>query len=609
MSKHSSRSNKSSQSSRDPLSGLLAQGLSAHQRGQLEEALRVYTRILGQNPNHPSALHYCGVIHLQKGNLKEGIELIRHAVHIHPDPTMRCNLANGMIRLHAYAEALEQLRQAAREDPGNAAIQTNLGIVLANLEQPGEAIEAHRHALKLQPNFPEALNNLGNAQRALKLFEEALSSYDQALALKPGYASALNNRGLALAALQRHDEAITSYDKALEARPAYPEALNNKGSALRARNDFRNAYACFAKALELRPGYAEAHYNRANALAAEDRAEEALSEYDEVLSMTPQNADAHWNKALIQLLLGQLHEGWASYPWRWQITHGEKRRYTDRPLWTGNICLKDQSILVWAEQGMGDTLQFSRHVIQLAEKGARVYFEVQPALVGLLTRNLGQTVQILSRGEACPATDFQCPLLDLPGALDITLETIPSSIPYLSADTARLAQWRKKLVPGKRNVGIVCAGNPRLANDRNRSIPLQDFGPLLTLPDVSFLLLHKECRPGDVQYLEQAPAIQDLREELQDFEDTAALISQLDLVISVDTAVAHLAGALGKAVWLLLPFVPDWRWMRTRTDSPWYPSVHLYRQKTSGDWKTVLEQVRADLSALRSSPSCGSHIQ
>jgi tetratricopeptide (TPR) repeat protein len=592
MPKHPSSGSKTRQ---DPMANYLAQGLAAHQRGQVEEAARLYAFILGKNPKHAGALHFSGVIKLQSGDVAAGIDLIGRAIRIQPDPTMRCNLANGLIKLRRYPEALEQLQLSVAQDPRNAATHTNLGLVLANLQRPAEAILAHKKALALQPDFPEALNNLGNAQRALRQYEEALVSYDRALRLNPRHIAALNNRGLALAALQRLDEAIASYDAALALRANYPEALNNKGTTLKEKNDFAAALACYDKALALRPDYIEALYNRANALGAANQQAEALQAYRSLLEQQLEHAEAHWNATLTELLLGHFAAGWAGYHWRWKMPLAEAPRHTDRPKWSGTETLQGRSILLWAEQGLGDTIQFCRLALLLAERGTQVWLEVQAPLVGLLQRGLGPQVKVFARGEAVPTTDFHCPLLDLPGALRIDLASIPAPKNYLHADAGLGADWRNRLGHAQRKIGIVCSGNPNLANDRRRSIPLQNFGALAT-DNTRLFLLQKECRPADSKWMTENSVIQNLGSQLRDFEDTAAIIEQLDLVISVDTSVAHLAGALGKPVWILLPYVPDWRWLCERSDSPWYPSARLFRQAMSGDWSEVFAQLQQALT-------------
>lgn len=594
MAKHPGPGHKTRQ---DPMANYLARGLAAHQRGQIDEAARIYAFILAKNPAHADALHFSGVIKLQSGNTEAGVELIRHAIRVQPNATMRCNLANGLIKLRRYPEALEQLQLSVTQDPRNAATQTNLGVVLANLQRPAEAITAHQKALALQPDFPEALNNLGNAQRALKQYEAALESYDRALRLNPQHTGALNNRGLALAARLRLDEAIASYDTALAIRANYPEALNNKGTALKEKNDFDAALRCYTQALALRPDYVEAMYNRANALGAAGRQAEALDSYGELLARHPDHADARWNATLTKLLMGNFTEGWAEYHWRWQMPLAEPPRYADRPAWSGNEDLRGRSILIWAEQGLGDTLQFSRLALLLAERGAQTWLEVQVPLAGLLQRSLAPQVRVFARGDTAPVTDFHCALLDLPGALGIDLGNIPGKVPYLQADSEICASWGSRFGQDDRHIGIVCSGNPNLANDRRRSIPLQMFAGLQAT-GTRLHLLQKECRPADDACLQSSPCMQDLRSELRDFEDTAAIIRQLDLVISVDTSVAHLAGALGKPVWILLPFAPDWRWLLERTDSPWYPGARLYRQTEPGNWQEVLARVKRDLAGL-----------
>ncbi|WP_018605787.1 tetratricopeptide repeat protein [Uliginosibacterium gangwonense] len=595
MAKHASRGN---QPRLDPLADSMSQALDAHQRGQLDKAERLYAYVLNKNFRHVEALHFSGVLCLQRGHTVKGVEAIQAAVAIEPTAAMRSNLANGLIRLGRYAEALVQLDLSIAGDGNNPAAHTNRGIALVGLNRHQEAMDAHRTALKLQANFVEALNNLGNSQRALGLHEDALSSYARALALQPGYAEALNNRGLALNALGRFDDAIASFDAALARRPKYHEAWNNKGNALRQKGDFVAAHACYDNALALSPNDVDTLYNKAHTYGAENCLDDALQTYQAVLVRASEHVDAHWNTTLIHLLKADFEKAWADYHWRWKTALAESLRHADKPAWTGDEDLQGRSILVWAEQGLGDTLQFCRHAIALHERGAQVWLEVQAPLVDLL-RSLSPHISVVARGEVVPVTDYQCSVMDLPGALGITAANIPATIPYLAADLTRKEYWAERLADVRPKIGLVCSGNPKLLNDHHRSIPLQMFAPLVQ--HAPCCLLQKECRQADVAWLAANPELLDLRVELRDFQDTAAIIASLELVISVDTSVAHLAGALGRPVWLLLPFAPDWRWQLVRDDSPWYPGMRLYRQPRHGDWGCVLQQVVSDLQALQGS--------
>ena len=578
----------------DPLAAYLSQALSAHQQGKLADADKLYSFILAKNPQHADALHYAGVVRLQSGQVEAGVSMMEAALRINPKSAdILSNLANGLITLKRHAEALVHLDQAIKLLPAKPEAHTNRGIALAALGRHAEALEAQKRAIALRPNFLEALNNLGNAQRALKQYDEAIASYDKALALRANYPEALNNKGLALNALRRYEEAITFFDKAIAARPHYAEAFSNKGNAFKELQRFDEAVSCYTLAVALKPDFAQAHYNRGNTLGAQNRYDDALAAYRDALALEPEHVDSHWNSCLAHLLQGKLEQGWTEYSWRWKLKDAEAPRAFDCAAWQGEP-LQGKQIILWAEQGLGDSIQFARYASLLSAQGARVVLEVQAPLESLLARIEGVS-SVVARGTAAPAADYHCSLLDLPLRLNTTLASVPARVPYLKPDAAREQAWAARLASARKpRIGLVCSGNPKLANDRNRSIPLAAFASLLN-DSASFYMLQKEYRADDLATLSATPQITDLSAELNDFEDTAAVIAQLDLVICVDTSVAHLAGALGKPVWILLPFAPDWRWLLDRTDSPWYPGARLYRQTRIGDWSSLIQRVAADL--------------
>ncbi|GAA5158730.1 tetratricopeptide repeat protein [Viridibacterium curvum] len=578
----------------DPLAPLLAQALGAHQQGQLAQAEQIYTHILQQQATHFDALHFCGVLHMQSNRAESGVALIERALQQRESADALTNLANGLLRLKRHADALQRLDRALALEPRQPAAHTNRGVALAALDRHEEAAAAYRKALQYQPVFPEALNNLGNALRALERYDEAIAALDQALQQRPGYAEALNNRGLALAARKDYSAALDSYAQALASRPRYAEALNNRGNVFKDLLRFDEAQQSYDAALAIDPNYAEARYNRGNNLGAQNRHIEALQDYALALQLQPAHADANWNTALSQLLLGDFTAGFQHYEWRWRLKHAEARRHFDCPEWTGKQALTDRHIIVWAEQGLGDTLQFCRLLQGLVERGARVTFEVQPALKRLLSR-LPQ-ITVFARGDTAPAADFHCPLLSLPARLALTPDALPFATRYLAATECERADWLPRLPAAPLRIGLCCSGNPRLANDHNRSVALARFGALAG-EGRQLILMQKDLRASDEAVLNDL-SILDLRKDLHDFCDTAAALSHCDLLISVDTSVAHLAGAIGIPTWILLPFAPDWRWQLQRNDSPWYPGARLFRQPAPGAWDAVFAQVSAALADL-----------
>ncbi len=435
--------------------------------------------------------------------------------------------------------------------------------------------------------------SLGNALLASGDAARAEASYAAALALEPRHAGALNNRGTALRSLGRAAEAAASYRAALALRPEFAGTHNNLGSALLALHQPAAALAALERALALQPDYAEACNNMGGALLALDRPAEAVAWFRRALALDPTQSQARFGEGLALLTLGEFGPGWAAYEARWldpQFRRDE--RAYDAPLWLGDPPVPDGGIVLHAEQGLGDAIQFARYAPLLRARGAHVTLEVQPSLVALL-RPLAD--QVVAAGSELPPHRWHCPLMSLPLAFGTALPTIPDTVPYLAADPARVAHWSGVLGPphhGPR-VGIALSGSPEHPDDALRSIPAATLLPLLALPGVAFVLAQKDLRPADAAALPPAVALHGLA--TRDFSDTAALLMNLDLVISVDTSVAHLAAALGLPTWILVQHSADFRWLRKRDDSPWYPTVRLFRQGGGEAWDVTVARVAAAL--------------
>jgi tetratricopeptide (TPR) repeat protein len=543
-------------------------------------------------------------------------------------------LNNRGLALHGlkrFEEAMASFDKALALNPVFVDALNNRGITLQKLDKQEDALASFARALALRPNYPEALSNCGKALSVLGRNDEALVSYDRARALKPHYPEALHGKGLVLQALGRHEEAVACYrqalalkpddsetfnnlgvallktkcytdalancDQALALRPDFHEAFSNRGAILLALGRYAEALASIDQALALKPDFVEALINSGNTLQALRRHAEAIERYRRAVAITPGYPGALYNESLAHLCLGDFQAGWEQYEFRWTRKEAPEQRPFKSPKWLGGNAIVGKRLLLWAEQGLGDTIQFCRYAPILARKGVEVILEVPSPLEALLGTLEGVTA-ITTEPEFRPAHDYHCPLLSLPLALRREISGIPNDVPYLAAAPDKFQAWKQVLEQdGGRKVGIVCSGNPNHLSDRNRSIPLRQFSPLLET-GASFYLLQTECRAEDEAFLSETSRIRDLRQRLTDFTETAALIACLDLVISVDTSVAHLAGALGKPVWILLPFSPDWRWMLDREDSPWYPTARLFRQTEMGDWQGVIERVREAL-ALR----------
>ncbi len=455
-----------------------------------------------------------------------------------------------------------------------------------------EAIARYERAISLKSDYMEAYRNRGNALRELGRLAEAVASYDQAIALRPNIAS-YTNRGNVLRELKRTEEALQSYDRAVALNPRFAEIHSNRGSALQELGRFDEAVASYRRALSLKPDYAEAYANLGVALAALKRFDEALAAFDQAIELRGGYAEAIWNRGLTRLLMGQYACGWRDYEARKQKRDPVGGRTYPKPLWLGDAALSGKTILVHWEQGFGDTIQFSRYVKLLADTGAKVLFAPQRPLKRLM-ETLDSRVQIVAIEEPLPAFDFHCPLMSLPLAFGTEPPTIPRAQSYLGADRAKVSAWRGVLGDKhKPLVGVAWSGSPRHRNDR--SIELRRFAALFD-DGCQFVGLQKDVSDQDRPWLQAAKMVH-LGDVLDDFTDTAALCSLMDLVICVDTALAHLAGALGVPVWVLLSHVPDWRWMLDRNDTPWYPSMTLVRQPQRGDWDGALRHVKWALAS------------
>ncbi|MGR3294282.1 MAG: tetratricopeptide repeat protein, partial [Candidatus Scalindua sp.] len=438
---------------------------------------------------------------------------------------------------------------------------------------------------------------LGIALKKQCKLEAAVKSYNRAIELKPDYAEAYNNLGTTLQSLDRLDEAITSYRKAITIKPHYAEAHYNFGNALKEQRKFDEALISYKRAVTIKPDYAEAHNNMGITLQERGEFTEATASYSRAIELKTDYADAHFNRSLMSLLKRDFKNGWQEYEWRLR-TLDYKLRTFQQPMWDGSP-LNGKTILVHTEQGLGDNIQFARYLPMVQAQGGRVIFECLENLVCLL-KNCDGISEIIERAPIPSAQyDTHIPLLSLPGLFNSAPDSMPSAIPYITIDPALIEQWRMQFYHDNSfKVGIVWAGNYHNKRNHIRSCTLTDFAPLLEIPGTSFYSLQKGPASAELNNSPEGLKIINLDSKLNDFADTAAAISCLDMVISVDTAVAHLAGAIGKPVWTLLPFVPDWRWQLERDDSPWYPSMRLFRQTQLYDWNGIFYQVRKSLSKL-----------
>lgn len=529
----------------------------------------------------------------------EIIARCREAVTANPDDARAAyTLGTALWPTGRHEEALRHLERAVELDPRHVDARNNLGNALLDLGRREEAIAQYRTAIALRPDGVELHYNLGNALLAADRPADAEVSLRAAIALRPKHAGAHNNLGNALRGQGRHTEAIEQYESALALRPDFHGTVNNIGSALLALHRPEEAVPYFEKTLSLRPDYAEASNNLGGALLALDRPTEALEWFRRAIAQDSGQVQARFGEAMALLALGNFHEGWIAYESRWLDPkfREDEREFSDPP-WLGQESIAGRTILLHAEQGLGDTIQFVRYAPLLRRQGARVVLEVQTPLVPLMG-DLADVV--IAQGEALPAYDLHCPLLSLPLAFGTELATIPAKIPYLRANPAKRAIWAERLGTRSRlRAGIAWSGAADHPEDAIRSIPAALFLPPLAATGVELHVIQKDIREADAAAVAAVPGLRMHADLLDDFAGTAALISELDLVISADTSVAHLAGALGHPLWILAQFAADFRWMRHRTDSPWYPTARLFRQTNRGAWPPVIAEVAAALAAMR----------
>jgi tetratricopeptide (TPR) repeat protein len=539
--------------------------LKHHQAGNLQQAEAIYRQVLAVEPANAQALHFLGVAALQRGQPAAAIEHIARACQLDPmNATYHGNLGSAYGTLGHFDRAVESLKAALRCDPNFADAHNNLGAALSKMGKHEEAVAAIRRAIKLRPTLVAAHINLGNVLQEQAKLDEAIASYRQALRLEPDNVDARYNLGLAVSKRGEFALAEENYRHALRINPRHADALNNLGNALREQGKFAESLACYEQALVLRPDLAQAHKNRGMA----------------------------W------LRLGDWQRGWPEYEWRWRCDdsppHGFKL-----PQWDGSP-LAGRTILLHTEQGLGDAIQFVRYVPVVKQRGGTVLLQCQPPLMNLFAHVEGVD-QLIPRGEKLPPYDVYAPLLSLPNLLGLPDPAAAGSVPYLFADPELREHWSRELagIEG-RKIGINWQGNPNHPKDTQRSLPLSHFLRLASVSGVRLISLQKNIGLEQLRKLLDPGLVLDLGSRLDEehgaFMDTAAVLASLDLLITSDTAIAHLAGgALGARVWVVLPFSPDWRWMIDREDSPWYPSMRLFRQRRPGDWAEVFERIAAEL--------------
>jgi tetratricopeptide (TPR) repeat protein/glycosyltransferase involved in cell wall biosynthesis len=576
------------------------------QQGNPEAAIAQYTKLLELKPTNAEAFNNLGLAYQQQGKIEEAMAAYAQALVHRPNyPNVSNNLGNLLLDAGRMDEAIQAYQQAIADRPNYAEAYNNLGNAYQRQSNYEQAVIYYRKALESRPNFVEALSNLGAVLKDQKQLDAAVSCLKQALAIRDDYAEIHNNLGNVYQDQGKIEDAIACYESAVALKPDLAEVHSNLGNMLQYLGNFEAAFEHFHQAIAAQPDFAGAYNNLGIAYRNHGQLDQAFIAYSKAIELDPNFIEAHWNKSLNHLLLGDFQQGFAGYEQRFdwiKFKDQNPQRNYPQPRWDG-APLDGKTILLHAEQGMGDTIQFIRYAPIVANLGGRIILECHPPLFNLL-KDLPAIVQLIPYGQPIPPFDTHAPLMSLPYILGTTLETVPAEIPYLqNSDPSALCLLPPALshpsasclLPSVLKIGIVWSGNPDNPYNRARTVPLRSLVQLADIPGVALYSLQKDLTASDEDLLKHHPEIQDLRSQLTDFTHTAALIQQLDVIISIDTAVTHLAGALGKPVWLLLPSAADWRWMIDREDTPWYPTMRLFRQSTFGDWEPVIARVETEL--------------
>ncbi|HET6880903.1 MAG TPA: DUF6165 family protein [Pirellulales bacterium] len=612
---------------------LLAAGRQSHQSGDLSRAEAAFCELLKFEPANPEAWQALGSVYRDQRRHADAVAAFERARDIDPHYAQAHNMLGiTLLELGRLAEAAGAFQAALRARPDFAIAYNNLGNVELALGRTHEALASYQEAVRLKPDFAEAQGNLGNVLRELGRLDEALACCTLALRLKPTFVIGHNHLGAVYSALRRWNEAAACFRQAISLHPSYLEARVNLSDALREQGrhdeaesllretqrlhpDSPDVYVSLSlllleqakleaaeeasrEALRRKPDSTTAHLALGMSCHLQGRPQEAVACYDRALEIDPESPEAHKNRGIVRLQVGDFAGGWDDYEWRWRCPELSGRRLA-QPLWEGSP-LQGKTILLHAEQGLGDTIQFVRYAPLVRERGGRVVLACQRSLVPLL-RSCRGIDQLIALDDPPPAYDVHAPLLSLPRIFQTGPDTIPADVPYIAPDPGLVAEWGETLksLSGFK-VGIVWSGSPDFRFNRFRSVPLAEFRALADVPGVTLISLQKGQGSEQIAAVADRFRVVDLGERLDAtagaFMDTAAILQHLDLVVACDTAVAHLAGALARDVWLTLPYSPDWRWMRDRDDSLWYPTMRLFRQQHRGDWEGVFRSIAAALA-------------
>lgn len=565
--------------------------------GQVAEADRCCRQALTQQPDFADALHLMGIIAVSRKQYGHAVEWIAGALRQTPKPEYLHSLGNALQLLGRLDEALKAYDKGVTLRPDDAELWHLMELVLTRLSRIDEAVQVFQHVLKLSPLHKEAATIRGRLLYEAACYDEAVPCYDVCAELEPDRAAVFEDRGVCHARMSRFELALADYERALKLDPDHADTHNNLGLLHLRCGRYDAASQCFERAAALDPDRVDFLISKGVGATEKRKFAEAFKSYNRALAIHP-DANTQWNLSLLNMLTGNFAAGWAGRELRWQANIGMVQRNFAEPLWLGQEPIAGKTILLHADEGIGDAIQFSRYVPMVAALGARVILEVHQPVHPLLSRLPGVSH---SQPHDCPMPEFDlhCPLSSLPLAFQTRLDSIPAPIPYLPAPPEALQQqWESRLGPHDRlRVGLVWSGGLTHTNDHNRSTTLRALSPILSL-EATFVSVQKDPRDHDRIALSERANLIDASEHLTDFVATAALLSCLDLVITVDTSVAHLAGALGRPVWILLPYTPDYRWLLDREDSPWYPTARLFRQDATRDYGQVVERIKSELQSL-----------
>ena len=578
----------------------LKKGFELHRAGNLAEAGRIYKAILERDPDNVDALNLLGVIMQAAGNTGAAVTLLQRATELAPDYfAAHVNLGNALQAAGRAEEAVETFQVALKMNPLMPEVVSNLASALNDLGRHVEAAAICEDALNSKPDLAAARANLANAMLGLGKHEKAVENYRLAVAGDPGNANAWFSMGNALFEMGQGEEALKHYREAVRLSPESAEKHYNLANAALALDHYEDAVESFGRAIRITPEYLDAHVNLGSALQSQGRADDAIASFRRALQLAPSdqpNADLHWNLALALLQNGDYEEGWAEYEWRWENPDfTTPRKALEQPLWDGGD-IDGKTILLHAEQGLGDALQFVRYAPLVAARGARVAVECRAGLCRLF-KEIDGVAEVITAEDPLPPFDCHAPLMSLPRIFGTTVETVPADIPYLAVPAGAAADPRVAEGDGVA-VGFAWAGSPTRQGDHKRSVEPGRFQPLFSVPGARFFSLQVGGAGPGFEALPAAGNVIDLGPGFGDFADTAAAVAALDLVIAVDTAVVHLAGALGRPAWVLAAFAPGYLWPAGRDDTPWYPTLKLFRQQSAGDWDSVFAAVREALAAF-----------